>query len=136
MLRSFEHDPNKKYILEALSRFDIELPARITLVSFEVITPDSFLWRILIGDSVYYLYAEDYVPGLAYVKSIFSQYLGNENWEFIKPRIHIKFEDAKPVKAAFTYKKADDAGAMMRYAIDSGYDFVFLVRSSENPKQA
>jgi hypothetical protein len=136
MLRNFEYNPDKKLILEVLSRFNIELPEHIALVRFEVITPDSFFWRILIGDIVYYLYAEDYVPGLAHVKSIFSQYLINDNWSFIEPRTSIKFDDATPVKGVSVYNKADDADAMMQYAIDSGHDFVFLVRSLDDPENA
>lgn len=136
MLRSFRYSPDKEHVLEALSCFDIELPERIALVRFEVITPDSFMWRMMIGDSVYYLYAEDYVPGLKHVQAIINQYLEKDDWNFIKPRITIEFENSTPVKGASTYKKAEDADAMMKYAVDSGHDFVFLVRSSEDASNA
>lgn len=136
MLRSFKYQPNLDIILEALGRFKIELPKHISVVRFEVITPDSFMWRILIGDGVYYLYAADYVPGLKHVQAIFNQYLEKDDWSFVAPKTVIKFEESTPVKGAATYKKADDADEMMNYAIDSGHDFVFLVRSSEDPDDA
>lgn len=136
MLRSFAYHPSLDVILEAFRRFEIELPEQIAVVRFEVITPDSFMWRILIGDAVYYLYAEDYVPGLKHVKAIFNQYLEKDNWSFISPKAVIAFEEAAPVEEAVTYAKADDADEMMAYAIDSGHDFVFLVRSNENPGDA
>lgn len=136
MLRSFAYSPDKKHILEILSRFEIELPEHIALVRFEVITPDSFMWRMLIGSNVYYLYAEDYVPGLKHIKVIFNRYLEKDDWSFVNPKTIIEFENSTPVKGASTYKKAEDADEMMKYAIDSGHDFVFLVRSSEDADDA
>lgn len=136
MLRSFEYNPDKNLILEALGRFNIELSENIALVRFEVITPDSFMWRILIEDGVYYLYAEDYVPGIAHIKAVFNQYLDSSSWSFIESRTAIEFEDAAPVKGASTYKKGGGADEMMQYAIDSGHDFVFLVRSVEDADDA
>jgi hypothetical protein len=136
MLRDFEYHPHKDLIPGILGRFNIELSGIIALVRFEVITPDSFMWRLLIGDSVYYLYAEDYVPSLSHVKSIFNQYIENDGWSFVKPRAVIQFDDATPVKDATTYNKPDDSDDIMQYAVDSGYDLVFLVRSNENADNA
>jgi hypothetical protein len=136
MLRDFEYLRHSVNIRELLGRFDIDLPEHIALVRFEVITPDSFMWRILIGKGVYYLYAEDYVPGIDHIKSVFNKYLENDKWELVKPKSTIKFEDATPVKGATTYQEPDDSDDMMRYAIDSGYDFVFLAHSSEDADNA
>ncbi|MGI9027865.1 MAG: hypothetical protein ACR2FM_03450 [Candidatus Saccharimonadales bacterium] len=136
MLRSFEYRPNFDIVLETLKRFDVELPEHIAIVRFEVITPDSFTWRLLIGNSVYYLYAEDYVPGLGHVESIFDQYIENANWSFVKPKITLKFEDATPVQGATTYQEPDNSDEMMQYAVDSGHDLVFLARSIEDAEYA
>ena len=136
MLRNFEYPPAADSLREILGRFKIELPEYISLVRYEVITPDSFMWRLQIGDSVYYLYAEDYVPGLDHVKSIFNQYIEKDDWSFVKPIEAIKFQDASPVKGATTYKEPIDSDNMMQYAVDSGYDFVFLARSSEDADDA
>jgi hypothetical protein len=136
MLRDFEYRPTSDQIRDTLSRFDLELPEYVALVRFEVITPDSFMWRFLIGNSIYYLYAEDYVPGLEHVKSVINKYLENDKWEFVKPKSTIKFEEATPVKGATTYEEPDNSEEMMKYAIDSGRDFVFLARSTEDANNA
>lgn len=136
MLRDFEYRSNEVNIRNILGRFNIELSEYIALLRFEVITPDSFMWRLLIGDSVYYLYAEDYVPGLGHVKAVFDKYLENDTWELMRAKSTVNFEDSPPVKGATTYKEPDDSDEMMQYAVDSGHDFVFLARSSENADNA
>lgn len=136
MLRDFEYHPRSDIIPEILGRFSIELPEYIALVRFEVITPDSFMWRLLIGDSIYYLYAEDYVPGLGHIKSIFNQYIKKDGWSFVKSRTVIQFVDATPVKSATSYNEPADSDNIMQYAVDSGHDFVFLARSSEDANNA
>ena len=136
MLRDFEYYPSEYDIREILDRFDIELPEYISLLRFEVITPDSFMWRLLIGDNVYYLYAEDYVPGLDHIKTTFDTYLEDSGREFVKPKSTIKFEDASPVTGATAYRKPSDADEMMQYTVDSGHDFVFLARSNEDTDNA
>lgn len=136
MLRDFAYNPDLNVLLAALVRFNVDLPKDIAVVRFEVITPDSFMWRLLIGDGVYYLYAEDYIPSLGHVKSIFNKYLEDENWQFIKPRNVIDFEDASPVRTAAVYEKAEDSDEIMQCAIDSGHDLVFLVRATDRPDDA
>ncbi len=88
------------------------------------------------GDGVYYLYAEDYVPGLNHIKLVFDNYLESNDWNLIEPKEIIKFSDAEPVKNASTYTEPEDSGQIMRYAVDSGHDFVFLARSNENANNA
>jgi len=138
MLRDFVYNPNAQIVLDTLKQFDFTLPkekGNIALTSFEVITPDSFMWRIYAGD-IYYLYAEDYVPGLEYISSVFQSYLKSNEWEFIPFRSPKKFAQSNPVLQADVYQGATDADDMMKYAGESGYDFVFLVRSKEDPSLA
>lgn len=136
MLRNFQYHPNEDIILEVLSRFEFEIPSRITLLKFGVITPDSFMWQFIIGDKIYYLYAEDYVSGLEYIRSVYGKYLGKHQWSFIAPKSAITFENSAPVKSATIYQKASDSDEMMQYAVDSGHDFVFLACSDKNPNTA
>jgi hypothetical protein len=139
MLRDFVYNPDEKLIIEALKQFDFKVPTEkggLALTRFEVLTPDSFMWRIFASE-VYYLYAEDYVPGLQYITSVFNSYLDSKEWEFIKPRHVKKFEQSTPVLTANNYPKLPDGDEMMNYAAESGYDRVFLVRSKkEDPDWA
>ncbi len=50
----------------------------------------------------------------------------------VSPSKTILFESASPVKRASVYQKPKDAVNMMKYAVDSGYDFVFLIKSQED----
>jgi hypothetical protein len=139
MLRNFIYNSNSSCIIDALERFGFKLSEKkfpITLLRFEVITPDSFMWRLLIAGSVYYMYAEDYVPGLDYIKNVFSSYLERNEWQFIEPIKKISFESASPVVKATVYQEPDDSEEIMRYAIDSGNDFIFLVKSFEDAGEA
>ena len=128
MLRDFVNNPNLDTVRDVLSRFDVEMPGDIVVVQFEVITPDSFMWQLLIGKSMYYLYAEDYVSGLDYIMSVFDKYIGKSAWEFVKSKNTISFNDASPVQAASVYEEPKNSHELMRYAVDAGYDFVFLAR--------
>lgn len=92
MLRDYYYTENWRLLDGALEKF-IDLPPRLSLVGFAALSPDSFLWKIFDGSTVYYVYAEDFVPSLEHVR-------------------HSLIEFAK-------------------YAAQSGYDFVFLLRSSE-----
>jgi len=138
MIRDFQYNADVNLIIEVLQKFGFNLVHEkypLSLLQFEVISPDSFMWRLSIGGSIYYLYAEDFVSGLDYVKHTFEDYLESRDWEFVKPLKTVKFEDASPVVGANVYNKASDADAMMEYAVDSGYDFVFLVKSSETQEK-
>ncbi len=136
MLRDFLHKPSLSVVHETVNRFDVEIIDGIDILRFEVISPDSFMWRLQIDDNIYYLYAEDYVPGLGYISSVFSRYIENNEWSFVKPRKAIDFEDATPVLSARVYEKSDDSDDMMQYTVDSGYDFVFLAKSGEDADRA
>jgi hypothetical protein len=139
MLRDFEYNPKTSQIVDILQRFGFDLANEkfpFALLRFEVITADSFMWRLLVNDSIYYIYAEDYVPSLYHVKNIFNSYLESEKWEFVTPNNTITFESASPVKGNTVYLKPKKADEMMKYTVDSGHDFVFLVKSHEDANNA
>jgi hypothetical protein len=139
VIRDFEYSPTTYQLAYILLCFGFDLTADkipFDLLRFEVITPDSFIWKLIIGDNVYYLYAEDYVPGLNYVRGVLDSYVESNKWEFVSPTKTIPFELASPVRQANVYQKPDDADEIMKYALASGYDFVFLVKSYEDINDA
>ncbi len=139
MLRDFQYNPAADQIEEVLRRFKLDYAAeksQLDVLRFEVIGPDSFMWKLFLGDAIYYLYAEDYVSGIDYIKDIFTDYLGHDKWDFVKPQHTIEFESASPVKGAAIYQKPERVDDLMDYAVDSGYDFVFMVKTLENPDDA
>lgn len=135
MIRDFEYSPKTSQIVDILQRFGLDLANEnfpFALLRFEVITPDSFMWRLLINNDIYYLYAEDYVSGLDHIKSVFKSYLESDKWDFVTPDKTIAFGSASPVKSAAVYQEPEDTEEMMKYTVDSGHDFVFLIKSQED----
>lgn len=131
MLRDYHYTENWRLLDEALSQF-IELPSRLSLVGYTALSPDSFLWKIFDGTTVYYLYAEDYVPSLERVRQQISLFWPQEiQLEFIPVKTPIAFEDSSPSRAAQVYQPPKDEYEFSKYAAQSGYDFVFLLRSDE-----
>lgn len=139
MLRNFQYNPTATQLTDVLERFSLDYNTErssIDVLKFEVLSPDSFVWKLLLGNVIYYLYAEDYVSDLDYVKNVINEYTGSEKWDFVIPREVIAFESSSPVQAAVVYQKPEQANRLMEYVIDSGYDFVFLVKTLENPDDA
>lgn len=140
MLRDFVYAPDTAQLAQILGKF--EIPALTTkngfaLIEFQTLTPDSFIWRLLIHQTVYYLYAEDFVDGLASVEyNIRSYAVKGATFEFVKVKDRQKFDDASPVKSAALYKEPTDSNDMMAFAASSGYDFVFLCTSDEDANDA
>jgi hypothetical protein len=136
MLRDFAYDPNPTFLEETLARFGIKAKHPIAILRFEVITPDSFMWRLLLDNAIYYLYAEDHISGLPYVKEVFNVYLQTNDWELVQIRRPSNWEKASPVTATSAYTKPDDSKELMQYAAESGHDFVFLCKSKEDANEA
>jgi hypothetical protein len=139
MLRDFQYNSSASQLTEVLRRFNLDFATKNTpldVLRFEVLSPDSFMWKLLLNNTVYYLYAEDYISGLDYVEDIFNEYLGNNKWVFVQSREALNFESSSPVESADVYEKPSQAEDLMNYAVDSGHDFVFLVKTLENPDEA
>lgn len=131
MLRDYEHTENWRLLDNALEMF-IDLPDRLSLVGFTALSPDSFLWKIFDGKTTYYLYAEDFVSSLSQVKERIQDFWAEElELEFIPTKVPLAFEDSSPNKSANVYKPPKDEYEFARYAGQSGYDFVFLLKSDE-----
>ena len=140
MIRDFVYTLDPALIERVLSQFSIVVPNEkhtLALIEFQVITPDSFVWRFLIDGAVYYLYAEDYVQGLEDVRSKIGSYATKDAaLDFIKAKQQKEFDDTEPAKSAMVYKEPEDYDEMKHFTVDSGYDFVFLCKSSEDASRA
>lgn len=138
MLRHFSQQPNLYLIKDVLAQFDNPVPEKqITLIEFQTLSPDSFRWRLLLDGVVYYLYAEDHISNFKDVQNkINSWFAPNAKIDFIKTKQRENFADTMPFKSAAVYKEPSDYDQMKLYAIRSGYDFVFLCKSNEDPSNA
>src|SRR6266704_2041847 len=99
MLRDFAVNPDSALLAGVLERFGFDLSGHrppVEVLRFEVITPDSFMWRLRMAGSAYYLYAEDYIPGLDHVKSVFNDYIEQDKWVFVKAKHPKSFESTSP----------------------------------------
>jgi hypothetical protein len=140
MLRQYSYTLDPTLLRETLEQFDLTLPAgghQYALLEYKTVTPDSFIWKFLIEDSIYYLYAEDFIDSLDAVReSILRLSKDQSPFEFIKVKTAKDFDEAGPVAASEIYKHPDDYDNLKLYAADAGHDFAFLVRSEENPSDA
>jgi hypothetical protein len=135
MLRDFSRYPSLELIDNVLIQFDIPLPSeeRITLIEFQILSPDSFRWRFLLNKIVYYLYAEDHIDSFKAVQDgVNSWFAADTKVTFIKAKQHNDFADTEPFKNATTYREPKDYDKMKYFAVSSGYDFVFLCKSNED----
>lgn len=131
MLRDYEYTENWRLLDPAVAMF-IDLPPRLSLVGYTALSPDSFIWKIFDGTAIYYLYAEDYVPSLDHVRQQVKEFWPEDvNLEFIPVKHTVAFEDSSPVRSADVYQPPENEQEFMKYAGQSGHDFVFLMRSSE-----
>ncbi len=135
MLRDFVTNPSKNYLVEVLNDFGVD-QSHLRVLRFEVISPDSFMWRLEMDSAIYYLFAEDYIPGLEYVRGVFNQYLQSSNWSFVRPATQRTFEESSPVKTATVYTPPNANDEFSIFATDSGHDLVFLCKSQEDYKDS
>ena len=140
MLRDFIRLHDTSPLRQILARFKLELPETAgycTLLEFRMLTPDSFLWKLLINGTIYYLYVEDFVESIATIHHKLAATLKESPaLEFVEAKEPTQFKTAAPVKAAALYKRPENTTELMKYAVDSGYDFVFLCRSDEDSSNA
>jgi hypothetical protein len=131
MLRHYDSIPYWSLIEEAIADF-ISVPPRLALIGYDNLSPDSFIWKLYDGSKVYYLYAEDYVESLAYVRETLLEFADKDTAiDFLPVKKPLAFEDSSPNTSADIYKPPSGEYDFMRYATSSGYDFVFLAVSDE-----
>lgn len=132
MLRDYFQSNNRQLLDTALAQF-IDLSSRLHPIEAIVLSPDSFLWRITDGNRMYYLYAEDYITSMVAVKKTVSRYAPrNAVLAFVHVKKPLAFEDAIPNRCSTFYRPPENEYEVARYSGQSGYDFVFLLESSES----
>lgn len=90
------------------------------------------MWKIYDGKTTYYLYAEDFVPDLDHVQRQIKDFWPQDiELEFMPVKTPVAFEDSSPNKSSEIYKPPANEYDFSKYAAPSGYDFVFLLKSSE-----
>lgn len=128
MLQTWNGESND-LIYSFLKKFGID-SKKISLIKYEGLTPDSFIWFFSIEHKRYCLYAEDYIPSLKHVKQAMAANLprwsSSDVFELIEVLEQEKWDESTPVKAATIYRPPDSIEEVMKYATTSGHDFVFL----------
>ena len=112
MIRDFIYNPNDLELQKVLKSFGIKIENKehpFAILRLESLTADLFMFRLLVNKNIYYMYAEDYIPNLEYVKELFYKYLQTTKWNFIKP------------------KNPSNSKNIYNYAVKSGYDLFFLL---------
>ncbi len=127
MLRDYEVTFDDNLVLSILRQFRVGIEQVHTL-DFEALSPDSFVWKLGTKNSIYYLYAEDYVESIEAITKAIRMFSGDEV-KLIEVKSKISFENAAPVKNAEIYKKPESYEKISKYAVVSGYDFVFLAQA-------
>lgn len=131
MLRDYAYTENWRLLDPAIEQF-IDLPPQLSLIGFTELTPDSFLWKFHDGTTIYYLYAEDFVESLDQViKTIEDFWPQPITLTFIPVKRQVAFEDSQPNQTAIIYQPPQNEYEFAKYASQSGYDFVFLLKSDE-----
>lgn len=134
-LREWNGDSNK-LVLSLLMQFDVKAE-KISLLKYEALTPDSFIWIFNTGSGRYCLYAEDYVPSIEYVKKQMdakrSEWDSDDQYELLHVSHHQEWGKASPVATATTYQPPEKPEEFMQYAATSGFDFVFLAKVINQP---
>ena len=134
MLREWNGTSND-LLIEALAEFGIGAK-EIRIHKYEAVTPDSFIWFLMVkqgGDwAFYYLYAEDYVPSIEHVadmiKQNFTEDTLGDTIELVPVLRSVAWDKSEPVTSVEHYVEPENPTEFMKYALPSGYDFVFLAK--------
>jgi hypothetical protein len=131
MLRQWNGE-SLKPIQEMFEQFGLE-GTDLSLLKYEYLTPDSFIWLLSSRNGRYCLYAEDFVPSLEHVHNAMKKYgiLSDESdkFELLKVKKPGKWDESSPVTASDVYTPPKNPKEFMKYAASSGLDFVFLGKS-------
>jgi hypothetical protein len=134
-LREWNGDSNE-LILNFLKQFDVKAE-KISLLKYEALTPDSFIWIFNTDSRRYCLYAEDYVPSIDHVKKQMdekrSEWGSDDQYELLRVSHNQEWDKTSPVATATTYQQPEKPKEFMQYAATSGFDFVFLAKVINQP---
>lgn len=128
MLREWNGDTLKP-LINMFEQFGV-VTNKLSLLKYEALTPDSFIWVINSGGRRYCLYAEDYVPSLQHVSEMMKRYgvLSGESDDFqlLPVKKPSQWAQSSPVTSADVYDSPANKDEFMKFAMPSGHDFVFL----------
>lgn len=131
MLRKW-NGSSLKPLVKKIEQFGVS-PDKLRLLKFEVLTPDSFIWLLASNDSRLCIYAEDFVPSLEHVQKAMEKYgvLNDEDdkYKLVEVTNSTRWDESSPVISSDIYSLPADREEFMKYALPSGYDFVFLGKS-------
>lgn len=131
MLRDYQYTSDKQLVINAVSQF-ADAAGEFEIVGFTSLSPDSFLWILSSDKGVYYLYAEDFIDDYKIAEHAAAEYAAAfAKLTFIPAKQPLQFEQSSPYQSASVYKPPSNITEFQKYAGQSGYDFVFLLRSSE-----
>lgn len=85
---------------------------------YEMLTPDSFLWKIRTSEGFYYLYGEDYVSNIETVTKIIEEKIGKRG-HFIEAQEKATISDIN----------------LTKYVVESGHDKVLLYKIDSPSKE-
>ena len=118
-------------LMEMLAEFGVA-PTKLSLLKYETITPDSYIWIFNADDDRYCLYAEDYVVELdevtTQIKSHGWTWVPDEQYELI-PRS----EESLKVDSIKKDDPSRRSEEFTKYAARSGSDYVFLAKAVRTP---
>ena len=131
MIRQWNGD-SLEPLVKIIEQFGVS-SAELKLLKFEALTPDSFIWLLANNGGRICIYAEDFVSSLDHVQKAMEKYgvLNDEDdrFEFAQVNNPTIWDESSPVASSDTYSPPADRGEFMKYALPSGYDFVFLGKS-------
>ena len=127
MLREWNGQSNKS-ICDILSQFGVKV-SEISLLKYESLTPDSCIWFFYADGVKYSLYAEGYIPSFEHVENAIKD--NDTVWGSVFPSVRDKYrlmmvED----RQEDTECSSGMALQYSEYAVMSGFDHVFLARST------
>lgn len=127
MLREWNGESNQD-ICSILSQFGVKV-SEISLLKYESLTPDSYIWFFYADGIKYSLYAEDYIPSFEHVENTIKD--NDTVWGSVFPSVRDKY---RLMMVDNRHADTDDssrvASRYSEYAVRSGYDHVFLARST------
>lgn len=104
---------------------------------FRMLGENRFLWKLRLSESVYYLYAEDFVESLEQVTDTLQIATDGTPGELVPAKTPMDFDSASPVMSSSVYEKPTDFDdKIAHYAVESGYDFAFLYRTELSSSEA
>jgi hypothetical protein len=119
-----------------LDQFELEDETLLDVLLFRTLNSHSFLWQLRLTDSIYYVYATDFVESLEQITSTLQVATDGTPGELVPVKRPMIFEEASPVTSSSLYDKPDDFDTKIaHYTTESGYDFVFLYRTEQSSEE-